>query len=161
MRAKKGPPDFILFITTMALLGIGLVMVFSSSAVTSNIRYDDAYHFFKRQLYWAILGIMAMLVIMKINYSKLKDLALPLMVISLICLVLVITPLGIEVNESKRWLGVGFLRFSPSELAKLGMIMLLARTMDQNLSSIRSFSKGVLPYLLLVALVGGFIMLQP
>jgi len=161
LRAKKGPPDFILFITTMALLGIGLVMVFSSSAVTSNIRYDDAYHFFKRQLYWAILGIMAMLVIMKINYSKLKDLALPLMLISLVCLILVITPLGIEVNESNRWLGVGFLRFSPSELAKLGMIMFLARTMDQNLSSIRSFSKGVLPYLLLVALVGGLIMLQP
>lgn len=161
MRVKKGPPDFILFICTLALLGIGLVMVFSSSAVTSNIRYDDAYYFFKRQLYWMVLGIMAMLVLMRINYAKLKSAAIPLMVFSLICLILVITPLGIEVNESKRWLGVGFLHFSPSELAKLGMIMFLARTLDQNLSSVRSFSKGVLPHLLLVAVVAGLIMLQP
>lgn len=50
MRLRKGPPDFILFITTLLLVGIGLVMVFSSSAVTSNIRYDDAYLFLKAAL---------------------------------------------------------------------------------------------------------------
>ncbi len=161
MRAKKGPPDFILFVTTMALLGIGLVMVFSSSAVTSNIRYDDAYYFFKRQSYWAVLGIMAMLVMMRINYNKLKEFALPIVIISLACLVLVITPLGIEVNESNRWLGVGFLHFAPSDLAKLGIVLFLARSMERNLSAIPSFTKGVLPYLFLVAVVAGLILLQP
>jgi len=45
LRLKKGPPDFILFVTTLALLGIGLVMVFSSSAVTSSVRYDDVFIF--------------------------------------------------------------------------------------------------------------------
>ncbi|NLB51687.1 MAG: FtsW/RodA/SpoVE family cell cycle protein, partial [Syntrophomonadaceae bacterium] len=80
MRLKKGPPDFILFITTLALIGIGLVMVFSSSAVTSSVNYDDAYYYFKRQLLWAIVGIFTMIVVMKINYAKLKELSLPIMV---------------------------------------------------------------------------------
>lgn len=113
MRLRKGPPDFILFITTLLLVGIGLVMVFSSSAVTSNIRYDDAYFFFKRQLLWALIGIVCMLVVMKFNYVRIKDLAIPLMVFTLLCLILVITPLGIDTKGSSRWLGVGIMQFTP------------------------------------------------
>ncbi len=161
MRLKKGPPDFILFITTLALIGIGLVMVFSSSAVTSSVNYDDAYYYFKRQLVWALLGIFAMIIIMKINYAKLKELALPLLIISIICLVLVLTPLGIVIKGSSRWLGVAPFVFTPSELAKLAMVMFLARSLSINLDKIRSFKEGVLPYLGLLALVCGLIMLQP
>lgn len=161
MRLRKGPPDFILFITTLLLIGIGLIMVFSSSAVTSNIRYGDAYLFFKKQLLWAAIGLAAMMVVMKINYLKLKDFAYPLMLISLICLILVITPLGTETKGSSRWLGVGILTFTPSELAKLGAVMFLGKSMELNLDKIRSLSKGVLPYLGFMALICGLIMLQP
>jgi cell division protein FtsW len=161
LRLRKGPPDFILFITTLLLVGIGLVMVFSSSAVTSNIRYDDAYFFFKRQLLWALIGIVCMLVVMKFNYVRIKDLAIPLMVFTLLCLILVITPLGIDTKGSSRWLGVGIMQFTPSELAKLAMVMFLAKVMEVNLDSMRSFTKGILPYLVFIALVCGLIMLQP
>lgn len=161
MRLRKGPPDFVLFITTLLLIGIGLVMVFSSSAVTANIRYDDAYYFFKKQLLWALIGLVCMLVVMKLNYLRLKDLAIPLMIFALLCLVLVITPLGIEAKGATRSLGVGFLRFSPSELAKIAMVMFLARVMEINLNSMKSFVKGILPYLIIMALVCGLIMLQP
>lgn len=143
------------------MIGIGLVMVFSSSAVTSNIRYGDAYLFFKKQLLWAAIGLAAMMVVMKINYLKLKDFAYPLMLISLICLILVITPLGTETKGSSRWLGVGILTFTPSELAKLGAVMFLGKSMELNLDKIRSLSKGVLPYLGFMALICGLIMLQP
>lgn len=161
MRLKKGPPDFMLFITTLALIGIGLVMVFSSSAVTANVRYDDTYYFFKKQILWTFIGLIAMIVIMKINYRHLKSFAIPLMVISLVCLILVVTPLGIDTKGSSRWLGVGSLSFTPSELAKLGMVMFLAKTLEVNIDKIKSFTSGILPYLLLLGVVCGLIMLQP
>ncbi len=80
-----------------------------------------------------------MIVVMKINYLRLRELALPLMLISIICLILVITPLGIETKGSSRWLGVGIIGFAPSELAKLAMVMFLARTMDINLGKMKDF----------------------
>ncbi|MBC7076328.1 MAG: stage V sporulation protein E [Syntrophomonadaceae bacterium] len=161
MRLKKGPPDFILFITTLALLGIGLVMVFSSSAVTAGVKYGDAYFFFKRQLLWAVIGLIAMIVIMKINYLRLREFSLPLMAVAVICLILVITPLGIATKGSTRWLGVGILSFTPSELAKLAVVMFLAKTLEVNIDNIKSFKKGIFPYLALLAFVCGLIMAQP
>ncbi|HWP98553.1 MAG TPA: putative lipid II flippase FtsW [Syntrophomonadaceae bacterium] len=161
MRLKKGPPDFILFLTTLGLLGIGLVMVFSSSAVTANIDYHDAYHFFKRQLIWAFIGLVAMFVIMKVNYLKLKSLALPLIIFSVLCLILVITPLGFEAKGSTRSLGVGMARFSPSELAKLAMVLFLAKFMEMKLDQLKLFKQGVLPVLLFLLVVCGLVMAQP
>lgn len=161
MRLKKGPPDFILFITTLTLLGIGLVMVFSSSAVTAGVRYDDPYFFFKKQLLWVVIGIAAMIIVMKINYLRLRELTLPMMVLALVCLILVITPLGVETKGSSRWLNLGFAGFAPSEMAKLAMVMFIARAMDINLDKMKTFKYGILPYVLLLALVCGLIMKQP
>lgn len=161
MRLKKGPPDFILFITTLALLGIGLIMVFSASTVTANINYGDAYYYFKKQLVWALFSICAMIVVMKLNFNRLKDFAVPLLIFSLVCLILVVTPLGVEVKGSSRWFQLGPARFSPSELAKLAMVLFLAKSMDTNINKITSLGKGVMPYMFMLALVCGLIMLQP
>lgn len=162
MRLRKGPPDLILFITALILLGIGLIMVFSSSAVTASVRYDDAYYFFKRQIMWSVIGICALLVTMKINYQKLRGLALPAMAIAIVCLIVVITPLGISAKGSSRWLGIGSFRlFAPSELAKLATVMFLARTMEVNLDKMKDFVKGVVPYLGILAVICGLIMKQP
>jgi len=161
LKLRKGPPDFGLFITTMVLAGIGLVMVFSSSAVTAGIWYDDAYYFFKRQLLWFIIGLIAMILTMKLNYQKLKDFAYPALILAVICLLLVLSPLGVVTNGSSRWLDIGFTRFSPAELAKLAMVLVLAKTLDLNLDKIKSFTKGIIPFLLLVGFVTGLVLLQP
>jgi cell division protein FtsW len=161
MRLKKGPPDFVLFITTLTLLGIGLVMVFSSSAVTASVTYGDAYYFFKKQLIWALIGLAAMLIVMKLNFFRLKDIASPMVIFSVICLILVITPLGMDVKGSSRWFNLGPLRFSPSELAKVAIVMFFARALDTKLDKITSFTKGVLPFLAMLVVVCGLIMLQP
>lgn len=160
MRLKKEPPDFIIFITTLTLLGIGLIMVFSSSSVIANIRYGDAYYFFKRQVLWAFVGVVTMMVTMKINYHRLKGFVLPLAVIAFITLILVITPLGIDTKGSSRWLGVGIMSFAPSELAKLAVVMFLAKIMDGNLDKLKTRT-GILPYLGILAVVCGLIMMQP
>lgn len=161
MRLKKGPPDFVLFVTTLALLGIGLVMVFSSSSVTTSIRYDDSYYYLKKQLLWALIGIGAMIIVMKINYLRLREFAVPIMVIAIITLILVLTPLGEEIKGSSRWLSLGVAGFAPSELTKIAMVMFLARTMDIKLAKMKNFRSGILPYILLLACVGGLIMMQP
>jgi cell division protein FtsW len=147
--------------TTLALVGIGLVMVFSSSAVTANVQYNDAYHFFKKQLLWALVSIIAMIVVMKINYARLKDFAIPLMFIAVVCLILVVTPLGTEVKGSSRWLMIGPFNLSPSELAKLAVIMFMARSLDNNIEKIKSFQQGVLPYLVILAIICALVMAQP
>lgn len=161
MRLKKGPPDFVLFMTTLALVGVGLIMVFSSSAVTASVQYGDAYHFFKKQLIWALISIVAMIVVMKVNYMRLKELAMPLMFIAVVCLVLVITPVGSEIKGSSRWIVLGPFNLSPSELAKLAVIMFMARSLDNNIDKIRSFRYGVLPYLVILALICALVMAQP
>ncbi len=161
MRLKKGPPDFILFISAFTLLGIGLVMVFSSSAVTANVDYGDPYYFFKKQLVWAVISIVAMIIMMKLNFSKLKDFAVPLMVLAVLFLILVITPLGVDVKGSSRSFSLGFMRFSPSEFAKVAMVMYLAKAMDMKIGKISSFTAGVMPFLVMLALICGLIMLQP
>lgn len=162
MRLKKGPPDFVLFITVMALLGIGLIMVFSSSAVTSYVEYHDRYYFFKRQLLWAAISISFMVVVMKVNYNRLKDFAVPLMVMAVICLILVKTPLGIGAKGSERWLGIGSFRlFAPSELVKLTMCLFMAKTLELHLDKMKSFTRGLLPFLLIMAVVCGLIVTQP
>ncbi|MBP1760672.1 MAG: cell cycle protein, partial [Firmicutes bacterium] len=161
MRLKKGPPDFVLFITTLALIGIGLIMVFSSSSVTANVNYGDAYYYFKKQLMWAFIGLVAMIVVMKLNFNRLRDFALPMLVLALIFLALVVTPLGMEVKGSSRWFVLGPVRFSPSEFTKLAMVLFLAKSMEANINKIGSFTKGVLPYVFMLALGCGLIMLQP
>lgn len=159
MRLKKGPPDFILFMTTVILVCIGLIMVFSSSSVTANLKFDDPYYFFKRQLLWALIALVVMMVVMKINYHRLKDLAVPALVVAVICLVIVIfTP---EVKGSSRYLGVGPLRFTPSELAKLCMVLFLAATLSRRLDKVTTFWRGLGPFLVIIGLVVGLVMLQP
>jgi len=161
VKLKKGPPDFVLFLATLTLIGIGLIMVFSSSAVTSGVRYDDPYHYFKRQLLWAVIGFLVMITVMRIDYRWIRSKIVLLFGISVVCLVLVITPLGIEVNGAKRWLGVGSLVFSPAELAKISMVLFMAHSLDKNISKIKYFWKGVAPYLAILGLVAGCIMAQP
>ncbi|HHV15206.1 MAG TPA: putative lipid II flippase FtsW [Gelria sp.] len=161
MRLKKGPPDFVLFITTLALVGMGLIMVFSSSAVTANVENHSPYYFFQRQLLWALIGLVVMIVLMRINYLRLRALAFPLMVVAIVCLLLVLTPLGVEGGGSTRALGLGGLSFTPSELAKLAVVMFLAKTMEINIDKIRSFKNGVLPYLLVMAVICALVIVQP
>ncbi len=158
---KKEPPDFVLFITTLALLGMGLIMVFSSSAVTSNLEYGDSFYYFKKQLIWTLISVPVMIVVMKINFAKLKDFVTPAMIIAVILLIIVVTPLGTEIKGSSRWIIWGPLRLSPSELAKIAMVMFMARNLDNNLDQISSFKRGVLPNLVVLTVICGLIMLQP
>ncbi|MFZ7104951.1 MAG: stage V sporulation protein E [Peptococcaceae bacterium] len=161
MSFKKKQPDIVLFLTTFLLLSIGVIMVLSASSYHAMLFYDDPYYFLKRQLRWGGLGIIAMLFFMKVDYFKYKRLIASGFVVTLIFLVLVLIPgVGINVKGSSRWLGVGSLVFTPSEIVKLAIVFFLARAMSMEPEKIKSF-KGFLSYLAVLGMVAALLLLQP
>ncbi|WP_227767103.1 stage V sporulation protein E [Zhaonella formicivorans] len=160
MRAKKGAPDFAIILSVMLLISIGIIMVFSASAVTSDQVLGDPYFYLKRQIVWAALGTVAMFTAMKVDYLRLKKIVNPIFVSCVILLVLVLL-VGDARKGSSRWLGVGSLSFQPSETIKLGMVMFLSRLLSTKQEKIKSFSQGVLPVLVLLGIVCGLILAQP
>jgi cell division protein FtsW len=156
----RGTPDFLLLFLTFALIGFGLVMVFSASYNTSVYEYNNALYFTKRQVIWAIIGSVGMLFLMNTHYSKLKKWFVPFFVAIVIMLILVLF-IGKEVNGAKSWFGIGPIGGQPSEFAKLGIILYLAALITKKGEKFRDFHKGLLPVMIIVGLVVGLIMLQP
>jgi len=162
LAVRPQSPDFIIFFTVVALLGLGVVMVYSSSAVSAYVNFDDSYYFLKRQIVWVILGILAMFFTMSIDYHAWRRLAKPVMLVTLVLLILVLVPgLGKVVNGARRWLGFGSLYLQPSEIAKLSMVLFSAESLTRNQDKITSFFRGLLPQLLMLLLIFGLILKEP
>lgn len=153
--------DSVIFYTTMILVFIGIIMVFSASFVQSSFKHHDAYYFLKRNIICAILGFISMITISKIDYRFWKKNTKPICIIAVILLLLVLTPLGIKLNGARRWLGVGSLTVQPAEIAKFATIMITAKLIEKKYDDIKSLTKGVLPLIIIPALFFILIMLQP
>lgn len=155
-------PDFVMILTIAALLGVGVVMVYSSSSISAQINFSDPYYFLKRQLLWSGLGIAAMLVTMQLDYHVWQRWAKPILLVTLLLLILVLVPgIGRVVNGARRWLGVGSLSLQPSEFAKLGMVLYYAASLAYSRYAAGNFVKGLLPQLLLLLTVFGLILKEP
>jgi cell division protein FtsW len=162
MRLKKRSPDFVIFLVTILLLSIGLIMVFSSSAIRAGVEQNDSFYFLKRQLIWALIGLAGMFSVMNVDYWHYKKWANVLLVINLILLVLVLIPgIGTEIRGSRRWLGIGSLSFTPSEMMKISLIIFMAKSLSLNQDNLKHFVRGVVPHLGILLLIAGLIMLQP
>ncbi len=159
---KRSTPDFILLIVTFALLALGLIMVYSASAVWADYKFDDSFFFAKRQMLFAGVGIFAMFFIMNVDYWTWKKFAKVILIICFVLLILVLIPgIGNVRNGSRSWIGVGAFSVQPSEFMKLAMIAFLAKYLSENQKHITSLRKGLFPSLGLVFLAFGMIMLQP
>ncbi|WP_108669787.1 stage V sporulation protein E [Peribacillus acanthi] len=162
MPLKKSNPDFILIIVTLSLLSIGLIMVYSASAIWATYKFDDSFFFAKRQILFAGVGILAMFFIMNIDYWTWRTWAKVIIIICFVLLVLVLIPgIGVWRNGSRSWIGVGAFAIQPSEFMKLAMIAFLAKFLSERQKYITSFKKGLVPSLSIVFLAFGMIMLQP
>ncbi len=162
MRSKRKPPDFILFLAVMMLLSLGVVMVFSASGYSTLVYYGDSFYFFKRQLLWSAIGLAALFVMMNYDYRQLKGWAGPLLVLAFILLLLVFIPgIGYSSHGAQRWIKAGPVTFAPAETVKLCLIIFTAYGLSRNREKITNFSRGVLPYLLVMALAAGLVLLQP
>ncbi|KYD08151.1 hypothetical protein B4102_1233 [Heyndrickxia sporothermodurans] len=162
MPVKKSNPDFMLIIVTLTLLTVGLIMVYSASAIWANFKFDDSFFFAKRQLLFAGVGVIAMFFIMNVDYWTWRSWAKVILIGCFLLLVLVLIPgIGMERNGSRSWIGVGAFSIQPSEFIKLAMIAFLAKFLSEQQKYITTIKKGLLPSLSLVFLAFGMIMLQP
>ena len=168
--AKKGksfssflnnPIDFTLLITILLLLTIGLIMVLSASSPSALSESGDSYKYFSKQLLFAVLGIIAMLFISKIDYRFYKKFYKHAWWISLILLVLV-KIVGKNINGSQRWIYLtDALSFQPSELVKILMIVFYAGILTKNRDELKEYNKGFFKHMCLLAPIIGLLMLQP
>jgi cell division protein FtsW len=149
--------DPVLLGTVLLLTMLGVVMVYSASAVYAGARLGDGMWFFKRQLAAAGAGLLLLLATLKIGHQRLAKVAAPLLLLSLLLLLLVHVPgLGRAAGGAKRWLRIGGLQFQPSELAKVALVLWLSRSLARKQERIRGFAAGMLPHLLVL---GGFALL--
>lgn len=160
-KGMKTEFDSVIFYTTMLLVFIGIIMVFSASFVQSAFKHNDAYYFLKRNVAYAALGFISMMVIANIDYKFWKKNAKIIGIISVVLLLLVLTPLGIKANGARRWLGVGGLTIQPAEIAKFATIIITAKLIEIRYDKIKSLTKGVIPLLLIPGLFFGLILMQP
>lgn len=135
--------DFILCITVFLLLALGIVMVLSASAPSALSTYSNSYYYVIRQAAYALVGIILMFIISKVDYRIYKKLYWPAYWASIIALALVIMPvIGSGAKGATRWLDFGFIRFQPSELAKVGLIIFYAGYLSDHRTELNTFMGG-------------------
>jgi len=118
--------DFTLCITVLILLAMGIIMVLSASAPSALSTTGNSYTYVKKQFAFAIVGIFLMFALSKIDYRFYKKYYWLVYHASWIILLLVLVPgLGVSVKGATRWLNLGFVQFQPSELTKIGLILLM------------------------------------
>jgi len=154
--------DRILLWAVLGLTTLGMVMIYSSSAVTAAEKLGDAFYFVKRQLATAGAGLLLMVLAMRLGYRRLEGLAYPLLLLSLVALVLVLVPgIGHLAGGARRWIRVGGMGFQPAELAKLAIVVYLARSLARKKEKVRTFSIGFVPHTLVVGLFSLLLLAQP
>jgi cell division protein FtsW len=161
--AEERPSTYWLLLgITGVLLLIGLVMVLSASSVQSLREYGTTWYYFLRQCMWVVLGLVVFLVASRIDYRMLRRVATPFLGFALFLLVAVLVPgIGIRVNGARSWIGAGFLRIQPAEIAKLALLLFSADLLDRRSSRIGDSSVTLRPIIAVVCVVGGLMMLQP
>lgn len=157
----NNPIDFTLIITIFLLLSLGLVMLLSASSPSALSESGNSYAYFSKQLIFAVLGIIAMMFISKIDYRFYQKFYKHAWWISLLLLLLVLVA-GRTINGAKRWIYVTeTLSFQPSELVKILMIIFYAGILVKNRDELGLFKKGFLKHILMLAPIIGLLLLQP
>jgi len=157
----NNPIDFTLLIVILILLSIGLIMVLSASSPKSLSDYGTSYHFFIRQLIFALLGLFAMMVISKIDYRFYQKFYKLAWVVSVVLLVLVLL-VGTEVNEATRWIKITeSLSFQPSEIVKFLMIIFYAGILTHNRDELGNFWMGLVKHVCMLAPIIILLLLEP
>ena len=160
MFTKSGKPDILVFGAVIILLSIGLVMVFSASSVMGFSEHRDPYHYVRRQSILAVVGLVALFVLMKVDYHIFKPLALPGLIVSFALLVAVIL-IGQDTGGATRWIRIGSFNLQPSESAKVAMVNYAAVYISTKRERVRRFLSGLMPVIVILAGQFILIMLEP
>ncbi|MBI5026915.1 MAG: putative lipid II flippase FtsW [Nitrospirae bacterium] len=149
-------------IPVLALVGIGILMVYSSTAVIAFKKFGNGFHYLKNHLFTVFLGFIAMIFLSRVNYQRLRPFVIPMLVISVILLLLVFIPyVGVSAGGARRWLKLWPSTFQPSELAKIAMVIFLADYMSKKQEEMKSFRYGFLIPVSIMGIFQGLFLMQP
>lgn len=159
---KRVGMDQILLFVTITLALVGLVMMFSASAVMAGKKFDDSWYYLKRQLVWLTLGLLLLHVASRIDYIWWKRLSFPLLGLIAVLLVMVLVPsIGEAKHGARRWLQLGPISIQPAEMAKLIAVIYLAGYLAKKEDRLQHFSSGPLPPLLVIGSLSGLVLMEP
>lgn len=153
--------DFYTLILVVILVIFGVVMVFSASYYKSINESGTPYGFLKKQVFFAITGAILMYITSILDYHLCRKLAKPILILTIILLIAVLTPLGTTVNNASRWIRFGPISIMPGEIAKIAAIVFTSVFFADEPKKILSFKKGVAPMLVFMGVLGILIVKQP
>jgi cell division protein FtsW len=159
--AKRISVDKTLFTVTLLLVFVGLVMVFSASAVMAQERFGSPYTFLIKQIIWAVAGLLVMVGLMNFDYRRFKHPAIVFSALGITTLLLVAVFFLDRSHNTHRWILFGGFSFQPSELAKPVLILFLAYFLESRLKSMDDWRHTLLPAAIPVVLFSGLIVLEP
>lgn len=160
---RERPAGYLLLVATVAVLNVvGTVMILSASSVQSLANYGSAWYFFERQLMWTLFGVVAFVVVARIDYHRWQRLMVPLLVVAGILLTVVLVPgVGIVAYGSRRWLGFGTWRMQPSEIAKLALLVFAADVLTRREHELHDWRRVLRPVLLVFVVFALLVMREP
>ncbi len=159
-RSVRGTIDYPFLILVIVLMAIGLLMVFSSSYAAAYYENKSSTYYFARQAVFAVAGIGIMFLISFMDYRKFRVLSPVLLVVSIVLLVLVLF-IGTGNYGEKRWINLGFTQFQPSEIAKVAVIFFFSSMISVYSEKMNTFRYGVLPFVIILAIMAGLMFLEP
>jgi cell division protein FtsW len=158
----RAKPDFRVALVAICLSLFGLVMISSASNVIAYDHSQSLNIFVVKQAIALGIGIFLMLFFSAIDYRSYRKIAFPLMIITLVMLLAVFMPvIGGAAKGANRWINLGFTKFQPSEFAKISFILYLSVWLESKSETINSFKKSFLPFLAMLAVIAGLIIMQP
>jgi cell division protein FtsW len=153
--------DPVLAAAAIALLGFGVVMVYTSSVVEATTTFRDPQYFLLRQAIYACVGFIVLLVASRIEYHRLKPFTYPILGVVTVLMILSVTGFGHTGGGAARWLSLGPIHVQPSEAAKLALILWLAYSLEKKRERMKSFSIGMLPHFLMAGFLMVLCLKQP
>jgi cell division protein FtsW len=161
MKAERHT-DFYLLFSVLILLGLGIVMVYSASFVLAGQRFGDPYFFLKKQAVAAAIGLFLLFFAARLDYRRWQVLGIPLLILSAALLAVLILPgMRHEIGGSARWLKISFFSFQPAELAKLALVIYLARSLTKKEGRMKEFAVGFLPHMVVLGVLFALVLKQP
>jgi cell division protein FtsW len=155
-----GPIDPVLTAVSIGLLGFGVVMVFSASAIDATVGADPFYYL-RRQAVFAVLGLVVMIALAHVDYQRLRPLTYPALAISGALLVVSVTAMGTSGGGAARWIDLGPIHLQPSEAAKLALIQWMAHSLAKKGDRVKTFKQGFLPHVAVASVLMLLCLKQP
>lgn len=146
---RIGEADRMLAAAIVALVGFGIVMVYSASAIEATVRFKDPEFFLKRQLLFGGGALLLMWVVSHIDYQRLRSLTYLVLGSVTVLMILTVVGLGVRRGGASRWLAAGPIMIQPAEMVKLALVMWLAYSLARKAEKVKSFTVGFIPHALM------------